>query len=158
MSGAIFEWLDRLYDLDHYEVLRLEPTADADDIRGAYQAFAETFHPDAHGGRTQPERAAVDAIFKRGTEAYTVLGDPALRAEYDRSIGLAGAPQPRQKLSERVKNASVRPFVQRAEELVAKGELQQAKLQILVARGHAPNDDALAEYLHHIEEQLKKSR
>ena len=76
-------WLAVLDDLTYYELFGLDPGAGADDVRAAFHVFCDTFHPDRHFGRPDPEREAVSAIFKRGTEAYLVLGDVGLRGHYD---------------------------------------------------------------------------
>ncbi len=69
--------------MSHYELLGVQPGEGADALRRAYQGFAANFHPDAHVHRSAEERASVNTIFKRGTEAYRVLSNPALRARYD---------------------------------------------------------------------------
>jgi len=61
---------------DLYEILGVERTASADDLRTAYRQRARETHPDAGG---QPgEFQAVQA-------AWEVLGDPERRRRYDRS-------------------------------------------------------------------------
>ncbi len=61
---------------DLYEVLGIERSASADEIRAAYRQRARETHPDAGG---QPgEFQAVQA-------AWEVLGDPEQRRRYDRS-------------------------------------------------------------------------
>jgi len=86
MDPSIAEWIAVLEKVSHYELLGVQPGAGADAFRRAYQGFAANFHPDAHGHRSAPERESVNKIFKRGTEAYRVLSDPALRAKYDEQL------------------------------------------------------------------------
>jgi curved DNA-binding protein CbpA len=83
MDQSIAAWLAILDKVSHYELLGVQPGAGADALRRAYQGFAASFHPDAHVHRTPDERASVNTIFKRGTEAYRVLSDPTLRARYE---------------------------------------------------------------------------
>lgn len=64
---------------DFYQVLGVERTATADEIKRAYRRLASQHHPDK-GGST--------AEFQTIEEAYRTLSDPAQRAQYDR-------PQPR---------------------------------------------------------------
>ncbi len=59
----------------HYETLGVEPDAAADDIKAAYKRLALETHPDRQGGD--------EAAFKAVNEAYEVLSDEDLRAEYD---------------------------------------------------------------------------
>jgi curved DNA-binding protein CbpA len=164
-SEAIFEWLFLLDHLDYYELFRIDRTATADEVRDAFHAFASAFHPDGHGGRSSEERDALDAIFKRGTEAYAVLADPGMRARYDEALARVGdrvlpprirsIPPPSSRapssaparLEDIVRTASARPFARRAEELLEKGDIPQAKLQLELAAHKDPDNDALTEYL-----------
>jgi DnaJ-class molecular chaperone len=83
MDPSIARWMAVIDKVSHYELLGVRPEAGADELRHAYQGFAANFHPDAHMHRSAEERTAVNTIFKRGTEAYRVLADPALRARYE---------------------------------------------------------------------------
>ena len=75
----------------HYEILGLEPTADADAIKKAFRREIARYHPDKviHLGAEFQEMAATRAA--ELTVAYKTLTDSALREEYDASIA-AGAP------------------------------------------------------------------
>jgi len=64
---------------DHYATLGVPKTATQDEIKAAYRKLAKQHHPDL-GGDAEKLKAI--------NEAYSVLGDPAKRSEYDR-------PQPR---------------------------------------------------------------
>ena len=77
----------------HYELLGLEPTADANAIKKAFRREIARYHPDKviHLGAEFQEMAAARAA--ELTVAYKTLTDPALRVEYDASVG-AGAPPP----------------------------------------------------------------
>jgi hypothetical protein len=61
----------------HYEVLGVARSASDDEVRHAYRTLVKGAHPDAAGDA---------ARFRRITEAYDVLTDPARRAAYDRSL------------------------------------------------------------------------
>jgi curved DNA-binding protein CbpA len=80
---AIRGWLAVIDEVSYYELLGVDPAAGQDQIRRAFHGFAATFHPDSHGVRPPDERAAINRIFTRGTEAYRVLTDSALRSRYD---------------------------------------------------------------------------
>ena len=80
---------------DYYEVLGLQKSASADDIKKAYRKKAKEYHPDLHPGDKDCE-----AKFKEVNEAYEVLSDPDKRAKYDQfgsqpSIPAASSPAPR---------------------------------------------------------------
>jgi len=63
---------------DYYEVLGLERTATAEDIKKGYRKMAVKYHPDKNPG----DKAAEES-FKELGEAYEVLSDPQKRALYD---------------------------------------------------------------------------
>jgi curved DNA-binding protein CbpA len=80
---AIRGWLAVIDQVSYYELLGVDPAAGQDEIRRAFHGFATAFHPDGHGVRPATERAAINRIFTRGTEAYRVLSDSGLRSRYD---------------------------------------------------------------------------
>lgn len=69
---------------DYYEVLGVEKTATADEIKKAYRKKAMQFHPDRNPGDKEAE-----AKFKEVGEAYEVLSDDDKRSRYDQ-YGFAG--------------------------------------------------------------------
>jgi hypothetical protein len=79
----------------HYELLGLEPSADADAIKKAFRREIARYHPDKviHLGAEFQEMAATRAA--ELTVAYKTLTDSALREEYNASIA-AGLPPPHQ--------------------------------------------------------------
>ena len=72
---------------DYYEVLGVDKSASADQIKKAYRALAIKYHPDKNPGDKVAEEK-----FKEATEAYSVLSDPDKKARYDRfgEAGLGG--------------------------------------------------------------------
>ena len=66
-------------EVDLYQLLEVERTADAATIKSSYRRLAMDCHPDRHGGCTDKE-----AKFKAISQAYDVLKDPQKRAAYDR--------------------------------------------------------------------------
>lgn len=63
---------------DFYAILGIEEDADANAVKRAYRQIARKYHPDRNAG---DEEAANK--FRDAAEAYRVLGDSELRAEYD---------------------------------------------------------------------------
>ncbi|MDH6181147.1 molecular chaperone DnaJ [Microbacteriaceae bacterium SG_E_30_P1] len=62
---------------DHYEVLGVDRTASAEEIKKAYRRLARELHPDVNPSAEASER------FKQVTHAYDVLSDPQERQQYD---------------------------------------------------------------------------
>ncbi len=63
---------------DYYEVLGLDRSASAEEIKRAFRKLAFQHHPDRNKADGAEER------FKELNEAYEVLSDPEKRANYDR--------------------------------------------------------------------------
>jgi molecular chaperone DnaJ len=64
---------------DFYEILGVERTVSADELKKAYRKQAVKFHPDKN-----PGDKAAEEKFKELGEAYEILSDPQQRAVYDR--------------------------------------------------------------------------
>jgi len=64
---------------DYYEILGVPHGASQEEIKSAYRKAALKFHPDKNPGDKASEEK-----FKKASEAYSVLGDPERRSQYDR--------------------------------------------------------------------------
>ena len=69
---------------DYYEVLGVEKSASAEEIKKAYRKSAMKYHPDRNPGDQEAEEK-----FKEIGEAYEVLSDDQKRSRYDQ-FGFAG--------------------------------------------------------------------
>ncbi len=74
---------------DYYEVLGVDKSASADEIKKAYRKVAMKYHPDKNPGDKEAEEK-----FKEAAEAYEVLSDADKKAQYDRfgHAGMRGGP------------------------------------------------------------------
>ncbi|MEX0886216.1 MAG: molecular chaperone DnaJ [Phycisphaeraceae bacterium] len=69
---------------DYYEILNVERSASAEQVKRAYRKLAMKYHPDRNPGDAEAERR-----FKEAAEAYEILADDDKRRRYDR-YGHAG--------------------------------------------------------------------
>ncbi|MEP7201044.1 MAG: DnaJ domain-containing protein [Ilumatobacteraceae bacterium] len=71
--------------MTHYEVLGIDRTASTSQVRAAFRRQARAHHPDTSRSGSAESLTPVN-------EAWRVLGDPALRRAYDRSLDAPDQP------------------------------------------------------------------
>lgn len=79
---------------DPYEVLGVERSASAEEVRRAYLRLARAHHPDFFVAAAPAERAAAEQRMRAVNEAWSVLGDVERRRRHD-----GERPQPFQPLT-----------------------------------------------------------
>jgi curved DNA-binding protein CbpA len=164
---AILAWARALDSVDYLTLLRLpqtEPTSD--DVRVAWRQFALVFHPDGRRDAPDEVRVAATHVFQRGAEAYRILLDPTLRRRYMQLLAqgvlrmspdeVADTNRPDERVQDLVRSAVARPFAEKADELIARGDLKQARLQLQLAIMREPNNQKLAERLRALDAELGK--
>jgi curved DNA-binding protein CbpA len=80
---------------NHYQLLALDPSASPADIKRAFRQEIARYHPDKVQHLGQEFQAMAAGRAAQLTEAYRILMDAGLRAEYDRLLGsIQDASQP----------------------------------------------------------------
>ncbi len=64
--------------LNYYTILRIQETANTEEIKSAYRALAKQYHPDLN-----PNNSIAEEYFKKINEAHAVLSDPIKRNWYN---------------------------------------------------------------------------
>jgi curved DNA-binding protein CbpA len=81
---VILDTFHRLDSITHYQLLRVEPSADKRAIKNAYFEVVNLFHPDRYFGKKLGTfKPKLERIFARLTEAHDTLTRSGPRAEYD---------------------------------------------------------------------------
>ncbi len=170
---TVLRWAAVIDRLDYFSMLRLPRTEAGPseaDVRRAYRVFARAFHPDHFRGSAPEIRAAAAKVFSAGADAYHVLMDPLLRLRYLRALA-EGEPRPPLEELERatsveakraaakpavalVKTDAARPYADRADKMIALGELAYAKSALEQALAREPGNAALAAKLQAVEARL----
>jgi curved DNA-binding protein CbpA len=93
LQKEIIEFERRQEGQDYFTQLGLRPGASADEVKRTFLELSKRYHPDRFGGKNLGSfRARIERIFRRVSEAHTVLTHPERRAAYLREHPeLAGA-------------------------------------------------------------------
>jgi len=139
--ARILDWDEVIDQVSYYEILGLDASADREQVRHAFHAFALAFHPDSFRNENVETQASVRRVFERGVEAYRALSDADLRSNYD--LGLAkgelrlgqgvrreGVGVGARSLDEVCRAPGAKLHARRAEQLISKGDLQEAKVEL----------------------------
>lgn len=132
---------DSLDSISYYDVLSIEPTSDYLQVRDAFYARAQRFHPDRFVMmESDGIRQAVYKVYKRMTEAYNVLSDPELRRAYDQSLAAGKARLPAEQRSRRlepderqISNPFARIYLRSGRRKLEQGDLDGAWIDIELA-------------------------
>lgn len=67
--------------MNYYQILGVDPKADAKTIKNAFRKLAKKYHPDTNQGDARAEK-----MFKDINEAYSILSNDVKRMDYDASL------------------------------------------------------------------------
>jgi curved DNA-binding protein CbpA len=81
-------------DQTHYRMLQVERRAEAKEIKRAYFRVSREFHPDSYFRKNLGSyKQKIEAIFKRISRAYEVLGNEQKRQAYDGTLPYESTPE-----------------------------------------------------------------
>lgn len=88
--GGLIDRIDetelRFRQSNHYDILGIDASASADEIKKAYYRAAREYHPDRHFSLPEDVKGKLLNIFNGITRAYLTLKDYEKRREYDASV------------------------------------------------------------------------
>jgi curved DNA-binding protein CbpA len=165
-APQIRAWVELARTKNYYEILRLQLGASDGEIKAAFHQFALRFHPDQLVDEGEEVVAAGAELFKRGVEAYQVLGKHELRQRYDKELAKGRI---RMDLDKR--DSEPPPLAQRTLEMIARtpggkklaakadrllsiGKLEEARVQLTGAFQQEPNNTELQERIQLLYEAL----
>jgi DnaJ-class molecular chaperone len=158
-------WHEVLDASNYYELLGLLDLADEAAVQAAFHEFALAFHPDVHRSSSSEAIAMADRVFRRGTEAYRVLSNPKLRAEYDLALArgqlrlVEGAtaghtPGALKSLEDLCRSPAARFSARKADQEIGEGNLRTARRLLREAIAQDGDNAALEERLEALDSAL----
>jgi curved DNA-binding protein CbpA len=161
---ALSVFLKSLETRSYYDILRTPRGSDAAAIKSAFHDFSLLYHPDSHVGSSPDVIAVAAEIYKRGVEAYRCLSRRPSREKYDGALQRGkirlepsrvstGPPQPRT-LEMVAATARGQQHARKADRLIAIGNLEDARIELVTACQCEPNNEELVERLQVLYEAL----
>lgn len=138
LAGRVRKIYGVLDELDYYQLLGVELTADAKALRDSYFELSLEFHPDRFFLlRSGDLKEKIYAVYRRISEAYAVLGDPRRRATYDDARQTQDVKRAPAELRELKRSDAIPIEVSSAPAThTFDVQLQSEAAQLLVARAH----------------------
>jgi len=156
--------------LDYFQILKIEQTATLSEIKKAYYQESRAFHPDKyfHLSDEGEVKENVHRIYKRITEAYTVLREAEAKAKYlvdingpDRSTKLryneeSEAELKKAKEEETGKTPQARQCYREAMLAISQKRWEQAERQLNTAIMYESDNALFKEKLEEVRKNIKK--
>ncbi len=169
-KDALDVFLQSLETKSYYDILRVSRDVLPPSIKSAFHDFSLLYHPDRYVDSLPDVGAVASEIYKRGVEAYRCLSRQATRARYDNSLArgalrlnasrLSTVPpppapgQPPRTLEAVARTPRGKRFALRADRLLAVGNLEGARVDLVGACQNEPENEELAERLQILYEAL----
>lgn len=148
-----------LDQLTYYQLLGVPEDADPPLVSDTYYALVRRIHPDRHPREDARRKAALVRLYARIGEAHRVLGNPGLRARYDRvraegatRLAMDEATRPSDPDREKdPKNPQARSLYEKGLALIDERDKRGARAQLQLALGFEPGSLAIKEALQRLE-------
>jgi curved DNA-binding protein CbpA len=151
--------------MTYYEILRVADDAVSSEIQQAFHDLSLRCHPDRFVDEGPEVAAAAGVVFKRAAEAYNILRKPAFRKRYDAELKKGQitlderAVETKKHHEQRTlfmiaRTPRGKQYAAKADELLAKGKLDEARIQLISANQNEPNNEELKERLDILYEAL----
>ena len=138
-------------ELDYYQLLEIPRDAPASAVKRAYHDVTRRLHPDANRNLPGAERASLENVARRVSEAYQVLRDGRRRKAYDARLAAgeggrlqlaeAEAQAEREALEHHLgRTPNGRRFFNLARSDIDRGELSGAQRNLRTALTFEPNN------------------
>lgn len=154
-------------DLDsrsYYQLLGVEPQAEAEAISSAYYLLVKTVHPDRHALETNPDRRkALVRLYARIGEAFRVLRSHERRRMYDAELA-AGKKRLDRDAEQRGRAKAAEPdpktphgkmLYDRGRQLIDEGDRKGGRAQLSLAAQFEPNSRVIRAAIDALDEPKK---
>jgi len=89
----VVEFHHRIQGLNHYQILDVPKSANANEIKKAYFMLARQYHPDLFSREFVAEnKAVIDEVFDQISKAYNTLRDDTKREDYNKVLADSDVP------------------------------------------------------------------
>ena len=142
---------EKLDDANHFELLKIQQSANKDAVSAAYYALVKKFHPDRLPTALEPLTRCAQLVFERLTEAHETLTNASAREEYIKSVAAGGGTRASERMMRDVLESAME--YQKAEVLMRRREYQQAMNLVRSAISRNPDESdyqALYAWLLHL--------
>jgi curved DNA-binding protein CbpA len=164
-SSTFLAWAESLESMSYYEILRVPEDAGPAEIQQAFHDLSLRCHPDRFVEEGPEVASAAATVFKRAAEAYNVLRKPAFRQRYDASLGKGQLKLDEHAIEQKkqheqrtlfmiARTPQSKKYAAKADEYLAKGKLDEARIQLISANQHDPGNEELKERLDILYEAL----